>query len=1083
MNRAVFITGPAGSGKTAHCLRVCSEALKKSRPGRIVYLVPSPEFASDIERELLLRCGCQGIVGPLVMDFSALAVRILKEAGAFPVRTLGPLERKYLIVRIVRETPLSFFKDARNYEGFAEVVADFISELKRGMISPGGFLRACLAASGRGAISREKVHDLYAIYRAYHDALAASGAYDRDGLLWKAAEILADNHRLLSRVEVLLVDGFATYTPVEFEILAQLAARARESHVTLCYEHGRPDVFAFVEGTYAALKGLCKSGEIVLNENRRASGALFHLERGLFAEPNKEVSAAAAVSILRCSDPYREAESIAREIRRIREQDGLEYGDFLVIFREPGEYLRAITEVFGEERIPFYLPAAGSLADEPFIRAVASVLRLLKGEFRREDVLALLKSSYLNFDMDLAATIENYADELGLWGEEEFRKPWVEAAQTAREVAPLNDYKNRFLATLDKLRSEARLLSSADEFRRFIFRAISELGFLSRGEKTAQCPGDRSANHQDFSPPFSSEYRSLAVLARLLDVLCEHTRLVGLGRCDYSLLLDMLEQGLRWMPLPPPPKDLNAVRIAPITGGPPPEAPVVFVCGLCERSFPKEIVNEPFFKDRERRRINRQGTIFLHERLPLSCGERFFFYIAVSRAIRRLVLTCPAADGAGEEIPPSRYLEEVAALFSDLKDAVQKEAPSLDTKPVFTDLGSSRDVRSFVAHRMSLATTIAEDAWDENSALAALTYNELLTLGAFGPDWLIYQVGDVALAHKLSHAFQQTGPYLTSASELETFAACPFRHFCEYRLHLKELPRYEFGPTEEGSLYHDVLAKLFREIYLPPRGSPLSTDDDSHRRPAGIESFSPEELDRRLTSLVDQFIAARYARLFLTPRMQVRRRALQAKICAFVSKEVENQLANATRPAYFELSFGRGKSHLNADDRSTDVPLLIGEKDPPLLRLSGRMDRVDVFDKEGEMFGVVLDYKRSEQASKSDLRRGTILQPGIYMLALEELFGIKPAGAFYYAISSARKRGIFAAEEEEPIAGRGDVSRTDKASYQEIRDLITLNVQQALGYVKRILDGEIAVRPAEPEKCRACPFLSLCRVTDTALSP
>ena len=100
------------------------------------------------------------------------------------------------------------------------------------------------------------------------------------------------------------------------------------------------------------------------------------------------------------------------------------------------------------------------------------------------------------------------------------------------------------------------------------------------------------------------------------------------------------------------------------------------------------------------------------------------------------------------------------------------------------------------------------------------------------------------------------------------------------------------------------------------------------------------------------------------------------------------------------------------------------------------------------------------------------------MLALRELFGLEPAGALYYFISSRRKRGIFLEDEEKRIAGHKDISRKDRASFEQIARLMERNARQALEYVRRILDGEIGVNPADPDECSHCPFVSVCRITD-----
>ncbi len=1082
MAKAVLITGPARSGKTTHCLRICREAMKNHRPGSVIYAVPSAEAVEETERLLLSGDGARGLLGHIITDFVGLAFRTLKEAGCFPVRRIGALEKRYLIWRIIRETPLRFFRDVKDYEGFADVVGEFIAELKRGMIPPQDFLEACQAATGRGGVASERTTELHAMYSAFQQELKKRGIYDGDGLQWMAAEVLGANPPVLSSVETFIVDGFATYTPVELEILGLLARRVGETYITLCYEEGRPEVFGFVEETRKMLKKLCTSGEIVFGGDLRGSRELVHLERGLFGDAETQLPAAPTIFITPCADPHQEVETVAREIEKIRAEQGLDYGEFMVILRDVGEYFRLVCEVFGERRIPFSVGTSPPLAEEPFTRAVVSALELLHEAFQFGKVLGVLKNSYASTDGDVAAAIENYANEFGFNEEEQFRQSWTDTKRGTVDVSRLNEHKGRFLEAIDRLRADAGRVTSADEFRDFVFRVISELGLL-RPRTTEGRSGEtpRSTRRSEVGLS-SSECRSFGPLASLLDTMCEYARTMGVRQGDYATFLEMLERGLQRMPAATAAPSLNSVRVTSIVGGAPRPAAVVFVCGLCEGWFPREIANEPFFKDHERRLIKRRGKTILAERSPLSLGERFFFYMAASRAAQRLILTFPPTDGKGDELARSHYLDEVTRLFSDLRDESEETTPGARVVHSLEDVTDEKQLRSFIAHHLSQKPSGEPDVLDESQALAAMAYNELVRLGAIRPGDMLHEqpATQRRLSDEVRGAWAQTEPYTTSVSELETFAECPFRHFCQYRLRLEEPRRFEFKQREEGILYHEVLAKLYKEIYGEGDGQPEQGRCGGRR---GIESISGEELIRRVGFLVEEFINPHYSRLFRTPRMEVRRRAIKARLEQFLVKEIENEGTNSTRPTYFELSFGRGKSPDSADPHSTPKYLSLATENPPEVRISGRMDRVDLFEQTEGRFGVVLDYKRSDKTAKADLSRGTVLQPGIYMLALRDLFGIKPAGAFYYSISGGRKRGIFGAEEEHRVSGKGDVSRSDRSSYEEIGELMDLNARQAADYVRRILDGDISVNPADPKGCRTCPFSSVCRTSEQRHPP
>ena len=64
---------------------------------------------------------------------------------------------------------------------------------------------------------------------------------------------------------------------------------------------------------------------------------------------------------------------------------------------------------------------------------------------------------------------------------------------------------------------------------------------------------------------------------------------------------------------------------------------------------------------------------------------------------------------------------------------------------------------------------------------------------------------DKALARRLM------GPGSVSASRLERFAACPFRHFAHYALRPQEFRPFALSPRDAGSFYHQALEAFIRQ--------------------------------------------------------------------------------------------------------------------------------------------------------------------------------------------------------------------------------------------------------------------------------
>jgi RecB family exonuclease len=87
--------------------------------------------------------------------------------------------------------------------------------------------------------------------------------------------------------------------------------------------------------------------------------------------------------------------------------------------------------------------------------------------------------------------------------------------------------------------------------------------------------------------------------------------------------------------------------------------PIVFICGLVEKQFPKYQPQNPFFPDVARRALKQAG-LRLRASEDVDQEEAFLFESAVTRASATLVLSYPKADARGEQNLRSLYLDRLA---------------------------------------------------------------------------------------------------------------------------------------------------------------------------------------------------------------------------------------------------------------------------------------------------------------------------------------------------------------------------------------------------------------------------------------
>jgi ATP-dependent helicase/DNAse subunit B len=123
------------------------------------------------------------------------------------------------------------------------------------------------------------------------------------------------------------------------------------------------------------------------------------------------------------------------------------------------------------------------------------------------------------------------------------------------------------------------------------------------------------------------------------------------------------------------------------------------------------------------------------------------------------------------------------------------------------------------------------------------------------------------------------------------------------------------------------------------------------------------------------------------------------------------------------------------------------------VEISGRIDRLDVTP-DGSAF--VIDYKYSgAQGIKNRAADLNLLQPQLYVLAVERLFGLRAAGMFYWGLKGGIQRKGWS--EPFPPGWREQAIETTLRIAGEIRA------------------GRVEPSPADPGKCRFCDFRDVCR--------
>jgi ATP-dependent helicase/nuclease subunit B len=563
---------------------------------------------------------------------------------------------------------------------------------------------------------------------------------------------------------------------------------------------------------------------------------------------------------------------------------------------------------------------------------------------------------------------------------------------------------------------------------------------------------------------------------------------------------DVLEAGLESFDLAITPPTVDQVLIGQADRTRTPDLKAVFVLGLNEGEFPRaprdgSILNERERRDLRKRRIDLDPG--LHQRL---LDERLLGYVALTRGSQRLFVSRPLADEAGKPTEPSPFWRRIEAMFPGVKRT--RVPASYDASP--SAIATPRQlVTSLMRWVRRNPDPLASDdgaAWpplyqwfarstsvdDSRSPMRSRAWGALRYANSAS---LAPEVGRAMFASPLS----------ATVSQLETFAACPFRHFLRYGLRLRERDSQQVTAQDLGRLYHELLERGLRDVM---------------RRRAQGESGV--RLEQAIEQCVEEIAGRVRDELMLSSarnRYLLDRTRKTLDLAAKAQREIARR--GLFRPAHVGVVFGKGAA----------MPALrIATPAGAEVFLRGTIDRVDRV--EGSQDAAVIDYRTGPSRLPIGMvLHGLSLQLLAGLLVLEangeRLSGrnLDPAAAFYVQLVrkiesvshpdeapqpadprwhlKLKPRGLFdrrclGALDKGLTQGPSEVvsasinkdgslgrrASSDVADGEEFRAILRSVAQKLAGLGDGILSGTIDIAPYrlnQNSPCPRCEYRSVCR--------
>ena len=953
-----ILTGRAGSGKTKEIFRRMAAA-GANRP----QLLLVPEQASfETEQRLCRENGNRAGLYSEVLTFTRLENRVLSLAGGGARGVLdegGRLLVMYAALRSVASNLKVYAMHTRKPEFLNSLIAT-ADELKSCCVTGEALLRAGEETEG---LDGDKLRDLGLIFGAY-EAMTARGSLDPRDRLTRLADKLRDCPYCEGK-DVWL-DGFTDFTPQQGLVLERILRQAASVTVSLTMEPGRgeEEVFAPARRTAAWLKRLAGQAASPVTEEhiptcaRGRTKPLRHLEANLFALPMEPYDGPleSCVTVAALPSP-RDEVSWAAGIIRDLVREGYRYRDIVLTARSMERYRDDIREIFAAFDLPVFQAEKTDILQKPIFTLITAALDAVNGGYDYEDMFRYLKTGLAGLTFDQCDRLENYVRTWDLWGSRwTAKKDWT--MHPAGYSRAFSEEDRELLAELNALRRQ--VVEPLETLRQTSGDTIRSQGmalyaFLESIGAPDALEARAASLLEEGEPELSREY------SQLWEIFCgaleQCVALLGDMEADFSEFSRLLKLLLSRYTVGTIPASLDR-----ITAGDAPRlsnrsSKVLLLLGADDGAIPQVTPGQGLLTDRDRELLEGFGlelSARVEERLS---RENTIVYTACTQPTDRLYVSWPTAG----ETRPSFLVERLSYLFPQC--VVQPEPPLAPDRLI----------------------TLAAEVPEARAALEK-TYGEAFSRLDRAAGWSRGKLSPRAVRRLYGEKVAM------SASRMDKYKSCHFAYFLQYGLAAKPRRRAGFDAPEYGTFVHYVLEHVLKAAKV--RG--------------GVPSCSDEEIRGLTRQAVSEYVHTQLGGMeHQTPRFKYLFRRLQAGVQAVVDNVVDELRASDFQPILFELGFGSGQ----------DLPPVEVKSNGITLRISGFVDRVDGWEKDGRLYVRVVDYKTGRKSfDLTEVWNGLGLQMLLYLFTLEErgeaLLGTQPtpAGVLYLPARDALVSGSRAME-------------------------------------------------------------------------
>lgn len=988
------------------------------------------ETVSTITKQAYQSASISPLVSAGIVTFDQFAEHVL-EASTLNVLPLQQFEQclllRSLIERLIENQQLPNLQNVGANHSFLKYITSFLAEMKRHEIWP-DILRERI----KSLRDQPAMQDLVTIYEEYQQTLIATERYDSQGRFWQAGELLAAGEfGRYHAVKRMIVDGFHDFTRAQESILWNLIEKAEEVIISLPLESltTRPLLFSTATKTLAHLqyelkqRG-CQVKTVALASmskdalNKRLPCGIQQAQSSIFAPPHLMTKGvdSTGLKVMAISGTEREHETL---IERLKQQSmqGTAPSEMIVVFRKVEAEMEHFCRLAHEAGLPVSCDLRQNLLQTPVVRAFQQLLQVELQDWSYPALSNFLSNDFFSStfsQLPLGTSSHPVTHFLQTLQETNLHKSRIKivsaidklvrlsAPAAEEETTEKHRAKKQLQAFVKYLDESFKGLNSSQTFTAWTETLIALMRhFWKSPPQIAEDKTPTDARHKYWRRIQEHDRKTWDILVGTLRDCARFRIALGVAANNgnagihseakisltemMSLINEILDYEIpgSFLPTSTP----GTIRVVSAEDARHIFADHVFLAGLTSDAYAathqaqrwSHLTTAPDVEQQDD-----QTSLY---------AEQFLFYTLIHSARKELTFSYTSTNELGEPLSPSPCLTALRMSFTEVALPIVITG-SLDPS-VVPESGITPAARRILAVSQLqkgdggwLRQLMQQEhsSWSGHNLLASLevAIHRLQTPG------LTRFEGELSSNSTIREFLQQKfyPEYQFSATQLESYLACPYRFMVEHLLKIEAVsePGLSAHQKKRGTIIHDVYAHAAMNIQ----------QHDSQQFAERLREFLSDRLKREFTHNELQLALLEIEGAVLSQ---------WCELFAVNQEGYHGLMESWTTPpttSHVEVAFG---SAMSADDEVVPdtTPAYprarFGTEDQPVY-LRGRIDRIDIGSVDAQPFFNIIDYK-SGSISKFDdkllSQKKYALQLAMYGIAAIRI-GLAPPDAQLYQL-------------------------------------------------------------------------------------